>query len=137
MVILMETIQDVDQLIRDVLEAHPVITLAVLFGSMAKGTAGSESDVDLAVYAGRAVTAEEKMCLIEDLALQIGRPVDLVDLKTAGLPVMEQIFSTGRRILGSNSLYAMLLTRYQIDSADFMPIRQRVLEERRKRWIGV
>lgn len=133
----MEMIQDIDQLIRDVLEAYPVITLAVLFGSVAKGTAGSESDLDLAVYAARAVTAEEKMRLIEDLALRIGRPVDLVDLRTAGLPVMEQIFSKGRRILGSNSLYAMLLTRYQIDSADFMPIRRRVLEERRKRWIGV
>jgi len=120
----METIQDIDQLIRNVLEAHPVITLVVLFGSMAKGTEGSESDLDLAVYAGRAMTAEEKMCLIEDLALQFDRPVDLVDLKTAGLPVMEQIFSKGRRILGSNSLYAMLLTRYQIDSADFMPIHQ-------------
>ncbi len=133
----MEMIQDIDQMIRDVLEAHPFITLVVLFGSMAKGMAGSESDLDLAVYAGRALTAEEKMCLVADLALRIGRPVDLVDLKTAGLPVMEQIFSKGRRILGSNSLYAMLLTRYQIDSADFMPIRQRVLEERRKRWIGV
>lgn len=129
--------QEIDQQIRAVLQGHPGIILAILFGSMSKGTAGPDSDLDLAVYADQPITAEEKMQLIEDLALQIGRPVDLVDIKTAGLPVMAQIFSRGRRILGSNSLYATLLTRYQIDSADFMPIRQRVLEERRKRWIGV
>jgi len=133
----MTTTQDIDQQIRAVLQGHPGIILAILFGSMAKGTAGPDSDLDLAVYAGQPITAEEKMRLIEDLALQFGRAVDLVDIKTAGLPVMEQIFSRGRRILGSNSLYATLLTRYQIDRADFMPIRQRVLEERRKRWIGV
>lgn len=132
----METKQNVDQQVRDVLRAHSGITLAILFGSMADGTAGPESDLDLAVYAGRPITAEEKIRLIEELALQIGRPVDLVDMKTAGLPVMEQIFAKGRRIIGSNSLSAALLTRYQIDRADFLPIRQRVLEERRRRWIG-
>ena len=132
----MKTTQDIDQQIRDVLQCHPEISLAILFGSLATGTAGPGSDLDLAVYAGKPITTEEKMKLIEDLALQIGRPVDLVDIKTAGLPVMGQIFSKGRRILGSDSLYATLLTRYQIDSADFMPIRQRVLEERRKKWIG-
>ncbi len=132
----MTTTQDIDQQIREVLQGYPGITLAILFGSLAAGTAGPGSDLDLAVYAGKPITSEEKIQLIEDLALQVGRPVDLVDIKTAGLPVMGQIFSRGRRILGSNSLYATLLTRYQIDSADFMPIRQRVLEERRKKWIG-
>lgn len=132
----MRMTQDIDQQIRDVLQSHPGISLAILFGSLATGTAGPGSDLDLAVYADRPITSDEKMQLIEELALQIGRPVDLVDLKTAGLPVMGQIFSKGRRILGSHSLYATLLTRYQIDSADFMPIRQRVLEERRKKWIG-
>ena len=116
------------------LRAHSEITLAILFGSMADGTAGPESDLDLAVYAGRPITAEEKIQLIEELAVQIGRPVDLVDMNTAGLPVMEQIFAKGRRIIGSNSLSAALLTRYQIDRADFLPIHQKVLEERRRRW---
>ena len=132
----MATTQDIDQQIREVLQGHPGISLAILFGSLATGTAGPGSDLDLAVYVGKPITSEEKMQLIEELALQIGRPVDLVDLKTAGLHVMGQIFSSGRRIFGSHSLYATLLTRYQIDSADFMPIRQRVLEERRKKWIG-
>ena len=132
----MATTTDIDQLIRDVLQDHPCISLAILFGSMAKGSARPDSDLDLAVYAGRPLAAEEKMRLIEALAVLIGRPVDLVDMHTAGLPVLGQIFSKGRRIHGSSSLYASLLTRFQIDSADFMPIRQRVLEERRRRWIG-
>lgn len=132
----MATSTDIDLLLREVLQAYPDITLAILFGSLAHGTAGPDSDLDLAVYAGRPITQEEKMCLIEELALRTGRPVDLVDLKTAGLPIAGQIFSKGRRILGSTDLFATLLTRYQIDHADFMPIRNRVLEERRKKWIG-
>lgn len=131
----MVTTNNIDQLIREVLEAHPRISLAIIFGSMAKGTPTLESDLDLAVYAGSPITAEEKMRLIEELALRTGRPVDLVDLKRAGIPITGQILCKGRRILGSKSLFATLLTRYQIDSADFIPIRQRVLEERRNRWI--
>ena len=103
---------------------------------MANGTAKPDSDLDLAVYSLRPIKAEEKMRLIGALAERIGRPVDLVDLSTAGLTVTGQILQKGRRILGSKSLFASLVTRYQIDSADFMPIRQRVLEERRCRWIG-
>ena len=33
-----------------VLQAHPGISLAILFGSLATGTAGPGSDLDLAVY---------------------------------------------------------------------------------------
>lgn len=133
---LVATSNNIDQLIRETLAGYPDILLGVLFGSMAKGTANPDSDLDLAVYAQRPITVENKMQLIGALAERIGRPVDLVDLSTAGLPVTGQILQKGRRIFGSKSLFASLVTRYQVDSADFMPIRQRVLKERRCRWIG-
>nr|WP_232319709.1 nucleotidyltransferase domain-containing protein [Prosthecochloris sp. HL-130-GSB] len=59
--VFMETKQNIDQQVRDVLRAHSGITLAILFGSIADGTAGPESDLDLAVYAGQPITAEEKI----------------------------------------------------------------------------
>ena len=127
---------DIEQEIRAVLEQHPKVTLAIMFGSMANGTARPESDLDLAVHADKPLSAEEKMRLIGDLAVLTGRPVDLIDMRTAGLPVLKQIFTKGRRILGTPSLYATLLTRFQIDYADFMPLRERMLKERRMRWIG-
>ena len=132
----MPSSNNIDQLIQETLAGYSDIILGLLFGSMANGTAKPDSDLDLAVYSLRPIKAEEKMRLIGALAERIGRPVDLVDLSTAGLTVTGQILQKGRRILGSKSLFASLVTRYQIDSADFMPIRQRVLEERRCRWIG-
>lgn len=38
--------------------------------------------------------------------------------------------------LGDDSTYAKLLTRHLIDSADFLPLWERILAKRRKAWIG-
>ncbi len=127
---------NIDDLIRTVLEKHPAIDLAVLFGSLAKGTATSLSDLDLAVSATHPLDVNAKIKLIEDLAETTGRPIDLVDLRTAGEPLSGQILRNGRRILGSKTLFASFVTRHLIEQADFMPLRQRILEERRRAWIG-
>ncbi|MEI8033218.1 MAG: nucleotidyltransferase domain-containing protein [Chlorobiaceae bacterium] len=131
-----QSLINIDERIRTVLEKHPAIELAVLFGSLAKGTATFRSDLDLAVSATHPLDVNEKIKLIEDLAESTGRPVDLVDLRTAGEPLSGQILSNGRRILGSKTLFASFLTRHLIEQADFMPYRQRILEERRQVWIG-
>lgn len=64
------------------LSRHPEIRLAIVFGSIARGTARADSDIDLAVLASRPLLAEDKMRLIADIAAATGRPVDLVDLRT-------------------------------------------------------
>lgn len=125
-----------DDRIRRVLRQHPQIVLAVLFGSLARNTAGFDSDLDLAVSADRTLNADEKMQLIMDLAESIGRPVDLVDLFTVGEPLLGQIMTGGRRILGDDERYAVLLSRHLFNQADFMPYRNRILQERRQAWIG-
>lgn len=125
-----------DGLIRLVLSRHPEIDLAVLFGSLAAGTARSDSDVDLAVAAAAPLSYEARMALIGDLAEQLGRPVDLIDLATVGEPLLGQILSRGRRLLGSDERYARLMARHLFDNADFTPYRNRILAERRQAWIG-
>lgn len=119
-----------------VLQAFPRIELAVLFGSAARGQERPDSDVDLAVAAGSALSAEEKMALVEALAEHTGRPVDLVDLRTAPEPLLGQILRHGRRLLGSNSAFGALISRHLFEQADFMPYRTRVLAQRRAAWIG-
>lgn len=119
-----------------VLSAFPGIELAVLFGSAARGQERPDSDVDLAVAAGCALTAEEKMALVEALAERTGRPIDLVDLRTAPEPLLGQILRHGRRLLGSNSAFGALISRHLFEQADFMPYRTRVLAQRRAAWIG-
>jgi predicted nucleotidyltransferase len=122
--------------IREVLSRHPGVRLAIVFGSVASASATRDSDLDLAVAADRPLTADDKLNLIADLAEATGRPVDLIDLNTVGGPLLGQILTHGKRLLGSDERYAGLLARHLIDEADFMPYYRRVLAERRQAWIG-
>ncbi|MEK8088656.1 type VII toxin-antitoxin system MntA family adenylyltransferase antitoxin [Thermithiobacillus plumbiphilus] len=115
---------------------QPEIGLVILFGSLARGQAHAQSDLDLAVDAGRPLTASEKMDLINELAVRTGRPIDLVDLRAIGEPLLGQILRHGKRLLGSDTQYANLIRRHLFDQADYLPYRDRILAERRRAWIG-
>lgn len=120
----------------DVLAGFPSLVLAVLFGSSASGKQRPDSDIDIAVAAHQALTASEKMAIIEALAERTGRPVDLIDLKGVAEPLLGQIVRHGRRLLGSDNAYGQLISRHLFEQADFMPYRSRVLAERRAAWTG-
>lgn len=128
--------EQIETTIVKVLDRYPDIRLAILFGSLATGRARADSDLDLAVDAGRPITAEGKIKLIEDLAFVLGRPVDLIDLRTVGEPLLGQIVTRGRRVMGDDVHYAELIRKHLYEQADFMPYRSRILAERRQRWIG-
>jgi predicted nucleotidyltransferase len=127
---------DLNNRIQQVLAGHDDIRMAILFGSLAGGRATPQSDLDLAVLMDAPLSAETKMTLIGDLSQAIGRPVDLIDLRVAGEPLLGQILKHGVRLLGSDSDYAELLKRHLFEEADFMPYRRRILAERRQAWIG-
>lgn len=122
------------QTLRTLLESEPGILLAFLFGSVAAGTPRIDSDIDIAVLKNHPLSAVEKSELIEKIAEATGRPVDLIDLRTVGEPLLGEIFK-GRRIVGSDEQHARLLTRHLLDVADFLPLQQRILKERRDQWI--
>lgn len=110
--------------------------LAILFGSRATGRATSDSDLDLAVMMAAPMDAAEKISLIERIAAATGLPVDLIDLKRVGEPLLGQILKQGVRLLGSDTDHAALMSRHLFDAADFLPYRNRILAERRQAWIG-
>ena len=85
--------------IRSVLEHNPNVRLAMLFGSLATGRDRPDSDVDVAILADRPLSAELKAEWIGALSAATGRPVDLVDLRTAGEPLLGQVLK-GRRLVG-------------------------------------
>jgi uncharacterized protein len=122
--------------IRRILTAYGGVRMAILFGSLAKGHATPESDLDLAVSMAGSLTTETKMALIGDLAGALGRPVDLLDLRMVGEPLLGQILQHGVRLLGSDADHAELIKRHLFADADFMPYQRRILAERRRAWIG-
>jgi predicted nucleotidyltransferase len=122
--------------IKHVLAGHPDIRLAIVFGSVAADKQRFDSDLDLALDTGMQLTVDKKMVLIDELAVATGRPVDLIDLKSVGEPLLGQILKHGKRILGDDARYAALITRHLFNQADFVPYRNRILAERRRAWIG-
>ncbi len=118
------------------LATHPEIRLALVFGSLAKGKARPESDLDLAIDAGRPLTLEEYLRLVEELAQSLGRPVDLIDLHRAGPGLLGQILKHGVRVLGSSTDRAVWMVRQVYDAEDFLPGLRALLAQRRKAWIG-
>ncbi len=116
------------------LSRYPQFKLAILFGSQAKGDANSESDIDLALLCDAPLSSSLKLELIELIGARFGRPVDIVDLYYAAEPILGQVFK-GKRLLGDDATYASLLTKHLINTADFVPLQQRILTERRNAWI--
>lgn len=127
---------ELERQLKDLLEKHGGIRLALLFGSVAKGTARFESDLDIAVDKGRPLEVEEIIALIEELAMLTGRPIDLIDLATVGEPLLGQILAGNKRIIGDNTLYANLMLKHIYNMEDFVPYQRRIHEERRRAWIG-
>lgn len=72
---------DIERVIR-VLRGHG-IAYALLFGSSARDALAFDSDIDVAVSAAGRLTGEQRYRLIGELASVTGRPIDLIDLKTA------------------------------------------------------
>ena len=123
-----------DQLLR-ALSGFPEIRLVLLFGSRALGRPRVDSDVDLAVLADSPLAGERRAAIIEAVALATGCPVDLVDLYHAPEPVLGEALK-GVRLFGDADVYARLVTRHVLNAADFLPLRERILTERRTAWIG-
>lgn len=119
------------------LARYPDVKLGILFGSLAKGHATPDSDVDLGVAADRPLDIELKTVLIAELAQLLGRPVDLVDLQTASGVILQQVLVKGTLIYCTDRiLYATLIRNMLFNQSDMMPYHDRILAERRKAWIG-
>lgn len=88
---------DVEALVERLKQAFPEIVAVYLFGSRGTEYERDESDVDLAVYAGKPLRAAELWYAAQDLASEIGRDVDVVDLASASTVMRAQIVHTGER----------------------------------------
>lgn len=121
------------QNIEEYLANIPEVTLAYVFGSVAADTAGRESDVDIAVQVAESFDAQSRAALVEAIALRTGRPVDLVDLRRVGEPLLGEILRHGIRVKGDRGQHAELVRRHVFDTEDFLPTVRRLLAERRQK----
>ena len=122
--------------LRAVLQDDPELLLAYAFGSLADGRASPDSDADVAVLAARPLDAEHRRALIRSVAEVTGRPVDLVDLQEAGIPLLRIVLTEGRELFCRDRREKdRVIAKMLADVEDFLPLRRRMLRERRERWI--
>lgn len=82
-------------LIEHLRKSVPGLIALYRFGSQANGTARPGSDVDLALLAHDPIPAIRRFELAQDLAIQLHRDVDLIDLRSASTVMRKQVISTG------------------------------------------
>lgn len=121
--------------LHDALSLWPDLQIAVLFGSLAKGEGTRDSDLDVAVQMSKPLSSDQKIALIDHLAGVFGRPIDVIDLREVGQPLLGEIVSKGVMVKGGSTEKGDLLFKSIMMQEDFGHYQQRILEGRRNRWI--
>ena len=129
-----QTKDEIVQIVQKILTQHQDISLALIFGSVAKGTFIDSSDLDLAVAGSSPLSPEEKLNLIQSLSDALHREVDLVDLRVATGTVFKQALTTSVPIvLKDPMLLARCASRMVFEDADFHGFRRKLMKDRRKK----
>lgn len=97
-----------------------------LFGSAAKGCSRPDSDIDVAFLAASPPDPVRVFDVAQEIAADLGREVDLVDLHRASAVLKAQIIGTGRRLAGGDPGATATFEMYAL--SDFA----RANEERRE-----
>ena len=124
--------------LRDLLASRSGILLAYVFGSLGEQDRqpGRDSDVDLAVAGAGPMESGDRLALMDDLATATGRPVDLVDLHTAGPVILTQALTRGTCLVKRDpALLARLIVRMWYLNEDFLPLVRMIQGARRRRFL--
>ena len=127
---------DIEHRIASLLKAvRPSLRLAMLFGSMAEGRERFDSDIDLGLLDAGPLDSETIFEIGQNIAVEVGWPVDIVDLHGAPQPITRSALK-GTRLFGSDECFASLYARHLIEQEDFGRLRKRLTVERLEAWTG-
>lgn len=75
-----------------------------VYGSVAKGSAGEKSDIDIAVLAPLPISFQVRLDTIVTLNSRLGREVDLVDMRSVAAVLRKEIVAHGKRIFCADAM---------------------------------
>lgn len=109
--------------------ALPEAWAIYVYGSFARGDEYPESDLDLAVLLGPGRAIPDKLALIAKVSQQVGRDVDIVNLREAGLDLVHELLLHGRPLLVRRDDEVLGWEAEQMsDYAEFNPRRSEILK---------
>ena len=118
------------------LEKRDDVRLGYLFGSLARGTARTDSDIDVALSLGRPMTSAEKIGLIGSIGALFGRPVDLIDMEVANGAIPGTVFQEGIRFIDDVRVRERAIANRANWQTDVAPYVECLRAERRTGWLG-
>ena len=105
--------------------------------SAISGNSSAASDIDIAISEAQPLEPDLRLDMMEAFASALGREVDLVDLMADQGLILQQAMCTGKIVRNKDkSLYANLISRMLLSQADMMPYYDRILRERRERFLN-
>ena len=105
--------------LQDYFSQKDEIDTVLLFGSFAKGTFNTHSDIDIAIHSNNPLNYEKLAKIQTDLALICKREIDLADLSKAEGIFLYQIMTTGIKIKISKTVFVRYLVKALCFKEDF------------------
>ena len=126
-----------EQALVNLLQAEAPLKVAFLYGSFAKGTARKGSDIDLAVAGSEELDAHYIQALRSRISDRMNRDVDVVDLNRVNGVILRECMNGRELVCRDRALKERLMIKLVYDQEDFMPLRRRMMKERRERELGL
>ena len=110
--------------------ALPEAWAIYVYGSFARGDERPDSDLDLAVLLAPGAKLPDKLALISEVSQQVGRDVDLVNLREAGLDLVHELLQNGEPLLVRRESDVLVWEAERMtDYAEFNPRRSDILAQ--------
>lgn len=94
------------------------VTYATVFGSVARGQALPDSDIDVAVSFGKPMSSDLRLALLGIVADVSGRSVDLIDLESAGGLIRERALGGTEIVCDSVAIRQRMIAKVQRSQDD-------------------
>lgn len=108
--------------------ALPEAWAIYVYGSFARGDERPDSDLDLAVLLAPGAKLPDKLALISKVSRQVGRDVDIVNLREAGLDLVHELLQHGEPLLVRRASDVLVWEAERMtDYAEFNPRRSEIL----------
>ncbi|MFW5889732.1 MAG: type VII toxin-antitoxin system MntA family adenylyltransferase antitoxin [Bacillota bacterium] len=100
-------LNEIERKIRTILVNKLSPKLIYIFGSMVKNRGRNDSDIDIAILTDKQTDEYQLYMVSQQLADELKREVDIVDLRKASIVFKAEILRTGKLVYNSDNMIKM------------------------------